>query len=185
MTVIVGVFGKESWDNMFSVGELVVYGGEGVCRVTAVGESSIPGTDKEKLYYTLTPVYHTGHVLTPVDTKVLIRPVMTRQEAELLVEELPALEPEGSIGGPRATKEHYQEIVSSYDCREVARLILTTTVKRSRAIRRGKKPSQMDERYLKRAEEEFYGELAAALEVDRDDAEVYVHAHCPQWPVSM
>ena len=179
------MFGKESCDNMFSVGELVVYGGEGVCRVEAVGASSIPGTDKEKLYYTLSPIYHTGHVLTPVDTKVLMRPVMSRMEAEMLVSELPELEPEGPVGSPRATKEHYQEIVSSYNCREIARLILTTTVKRSRAIRRGKKPSQMDERFLKRAEEEFYGELAAALEVDRDAAESYVHTQCPQWPGAM
>ncbi len=167
---------------MFSVGELVVYGGEGVCRVAAVGGSSIPGTDKNKLYYTLVPLYHAGQVLTPVDTKVLIRPVMSRTEAEMLVEELPELEPEGPLGSPRATKDHYQEIVSSYDCREMARLIRTTTVKRSKALDRGKKPSQMDERYLKRAEDQLYGELAAALELDRSGAEAYVHSHCPQWP---
>lgn len=167
---------------MFSVGELVVYGGEGVCRVVAVGASSIPGADKEKLYYTLDPIYHSGHVLTPVDTKVLIRPVMSRDEAVHLVEEFPALEPEGPMGSPRATKDHYQSIVASYDCREMARLIRTTTVKRRRAIHRGKKPSQMDERYLKRAEDQLYGELAAALEMDRSGAEDYVHTRCPQWP---
>ena len=70
---------------MFTEGQLVIYGGEGVCRIAAVGPSSLSGTDKTKLYYTLTPLTRSGTVLTPVDTKVLMRPILTRQEAEDLI----------------------------------------------------------------------------------------------------
>ena len=66
---------------MFAVGDLVVYGGEGVCRVEKIGPSELRGADKEKLYYTLLPLYRTGQVLTPVDTRVLMRPILTEQEA--------------------------------------------------------------------------------------------------------
>ena len=55
---------------MFAVGDLVVYGGEGVCRVEKIGPSELRGADKEKLYYTLLPLYRTGQVMTP-DGRVL------------------------------------------------------------------------------------------------------------------
>ena len=79
---------------MFSIGDLVVYGGEGVCRVEGVGPAAIPGADKEKLYYHLAPLSRSGQVLTPVDTRVLIRTVMSAGEARSLVAQLPELEPE-------------------------------------------------------------------------------------------
>ena len=66
---------------MFAQGDLVVYGGEGVCRVEGVGTPAATGIDKTKMYYTLAPLYRTGQVMTPVDTGVLMRPVMTKAEA--------------------------------------------------------------------------------------------------------
>ena len=168
---------------MFAAGELVVYGGEGVCRVEEIGPSSIPGADKTKLYYTLVPLYRTGQVLTPVDTKVLMRSALTQQEAQALVEGLEALDmPEIPAGNPRTLKEYYQAVVTSYDCAAVAQLICQLTHRRSWAVSHGKKPSQMDERYLKRAEDQLYGELGAALGVDRSDVAEYIRKYWPAWP---
>ncbi len=70
---------RKELNGMFTEGQLVIYGGEGVCRIAAVGPSSLSGTDKTKLYYTLTPLTRSGTVLTPVDTKVLMRPILSRQ----------------------------------------------------------------------------------------------------------
>lgn len=46
---------------------------EGVCRVESVGMPETEGIDKTKAYYTLSPLYRTGQVMTPVDTGVLMR----------------------------------------------------------------------------------------------------------------
>lgn len=168
---------------MFSIGDLVVYGGEGVCRVEGVGPAAIPGADKEKLYYHLAPLGRSGQVLTPVDTRVLIRTVMSAGEARSLVAQLPELEPEDPPSpGMRAAKEHYHAVVMSYDCERMARLIKAVYRKRRRAIDHGKKVSQLDERYLKRAEEQFYGELSAALGMERKALEDYIRSVCPDWP---
>lgn len=168
---------------MFSAGDLVVYGGEGVCRVQQVGPSAIPGTDKTKLYYTLLPLYRTGQVLTPVDTRVLMRPVMSRQEAQTLVESMDRLEvEEPAMSSPRAVKDYYQEVVTSYDCRRMAGMVRNMARRRRRALAQGRKPSQMDERYCKRAEEQFYGELAAALGLQRQEVVSYIRKFHPQWP---
>lgn len=64
---------------------MVVYGGEGVCRVEGVGTPSLPGMDKTRLYYTLAPLYRSGQVMTPVDTRVLMRPLLTGQEVQELI----------------------------------------------------------------------------------------------------
>ena len=71
------MYTRKELNGMFTEGQLVIYGGEGVCRIAAVGPSSLSGTDKTKLYYTLTPLTRSGTVLTPVDTKVLMRPILS------------------------------------------------------------------------------------------------------------
>ena len=143
---------RKELNGMFTEGQLVIYGGEGVCRIAAVGPSSLSGTDKTKLYYTLTPLTRSGTVLTPVDTKVLMRPILSRQEAEDFIAQLPQLPPEEPESrSMRLLKEFYQQIVTSYDCRRMAGLIRSAVRRRKHALRTGRKVSQMDERYLRRA----------------------------------
>lgn len=168
---------------MFSAGDLVVYGGEGVCRVEMIGASNIQGTDKGKMYYFLTPLYRTGQVMTPVDTPVLMRPVLSREEADELIAALPALAPEGPENvNMRGAKEYFRAVVTSYDCLRIAVLIKYASCRRSRALGHGKKVSQLEERYLKRAMEQLYGELAVALDMERNAVETYIQNSYPGWP---
>ena len=148
---------------MFAAGEMVVYGGEGVCRVEGVGTPSLPGMDKTRLYYTLAPLYRSGQVMTPVDTRVLMRPLLTGQEVQELIAQLDQLpEEQAESHNTRAIKDLYHQVVASYDCKRLAGLIKGVCRRRSWAIHHGRKVSQMDERYLRRAEDALYGELGAA-----------------------
>ena len=165
------MYTRKELNGMFTEGQLVIYGGEGVCRIAAVGPSSLSGTDKTKLYYTLTPLTRSGTVLTPVDTKVLMRPILSRQEAEDFIAQLPQLPPEEPESrSMRLLKEFYQQIVTS------------AVRRRKHALRTGRKVSQMDERYLRRAENALYGELAAALDLPEEEVLPYIRRTCPQWP---
>ena len=168
---------------MFAAGDLVVYGGEGVCRIESIGPSGMSYDSGDRMYYHLTPLYRSGTVLTPVDTKVLMRPILTRQEAEDLIAQLPQLPPEEPESrSMRLLKEFYQQIVTSYDCRRMAGLIRSAVRRRKHALRTGRKVSQMDERYLRRAEIALYGELAAALDLPEEEVLPYIRRTCPQWP---
>ncbi len=167
---------------MFTVGELVVYGGEGVCRIENIGPSTIPGADKDRLYYYLTPMGRSGQALTPVDTKVLMRPVMAKDEALALIAQLQTMEPEKAPQpGMRAAKEFYHSVVTSYDCLRMARMIKAICHKRAWALEHGKKVSQMDERYLKRAEEQLYSELAVAIGEKKENMADYIRQVYPDW----
>lgn len=168
---------------MFTVGDLVVYGGEGVCRVDSVGTPDTSGYDKTKTYYTLSPLYRSGQVMTPVDTRVLMRPVMTADEAAAFLAalpELPAEEPAGT--SQRAIKDHYHAVVTSYDCGRMAAMIKHVCRRRHWAAQHGRKVSQLDERYLRRAEDQLYGELAAALGIERQEVCTRIRQDDPTWP---
>ena len=167
---------------MFTAGDIIVYGGEGVCRVESIGPAQIRGADPQKLYYCLAPLGRSGHVLTPVDTAVLMRPIWQREEARALVEEIAALPALDLHGDLRSSKELYHGIVMSYDGRETARLIRALHRKQAWLTTHNKRINQMDERYLKRAEEQLYGELAAALELSREDVLAYIRRYAPDWP---
>lgn len=168
---------------MFSVGQLVVYGGEGVCRVEYIGEATSAQVGHGQAYYHLRPLYRTGTVLTPVETRVLMREVISAAEARALIEELPDLAPlELPQGNPRLAKDYYHQCVMRYDCREMAALIKAIAAKREAVLAAGRKVSQLDERYLKRAQEHLYGELSAALGMDREAVGSCLRAQDPRWP---
>ena len=76
---------------MYEIGQLIVYGNEGVCRVEEIGTPKISGVDKHRDYYTLAPIYREGKVFTPVDSKVFMRPVISREEALALIDRIPEM----------------------------------------------------------------------------------------------
>ena len=78
---------------MFSVGDHIIYGVEGVCRVDEVGRLKVAGLDKNRDYYRLTPYYRGGTIYTPVDGRAVMRPVISREALEDLLPRLPELEP--------------------------------------------------------------------------------------------
>ena len=63
---------------MFTPGDYVVYSIEGVCRVEEAGRLNVPGLERGRDYYRLTPYYRGGVIYTPVGGKATIRPVMTK-----------------------------------------------------------------------------------------------------------
>ena len=66
---------------MFEKGTCIVYGTIGVCRVEEIGPiKGISGSDPGKVYYKLKPVRSGGTIYIPVDSKVFMRRVMTKQE---------------------------------------------------------------------------------------------------------
>ena len=117
---------------MFSVGEYIVYGVEGVCRVEEAGKLKVAGLDKNRAYYRLRPYYHDGTIYTPVDGKAVMRPVLTREELERLLPRLPELEPLGDVPpDSRAAGEYYRAILSGHDCVALLRLCKTLHAKQN------------------------------------------------------
>ena len=160
---------------MYQIGEQIVCGGEGVCRVVAIGPLDMRGAQKGAQYYTLTPVHRVGKIFVPVDSSVYTRPIMTREEAEALIDRIPEIPEEiFENSNPRVLNEHYQAYLKSYDCENLVRLIRSVYAKGRSAAERGRHLGQVDERNMKRAEEMLHGELAAALDIPVDQVKEYI-----------
>ncbi|MGM9521440.1 MAG: CarD family transcriptional regulator [Oscillospiraceae bacterium] len=160
---------------MFAVGDLIIYGGEGVCKVESIGAPLVSGANKDRLYYTLSPLYRTGRVFAPVDSPVFMRPVISRQEAIDLIRQIPSIRAEVYENrNLRFLTEHYQETMQSHNCSDLVKLIKDVYLKRQNANEKGKKLGQIDERFMRRAEDMLYSELAVALELPKDDVCGYI-----------
>lgn len=152
-----------------------MYGTSGVCRIAAIGTPKLTHVDKSKQYYTIAPVYSSEVIYAPVDTKVFMRPVMTRAEAEKLIGQIPEIGEERiDIKNMQLLTERYQASFQSHDCAELVHLIKSIHLKNTNASHRGKKPSVVDQRYQKRAEELLHGELSVALDIPLEDVPGYI-----------
>lgn len=160
---------------MFQAGDVIVCGTHGVCRVEKVGPLSSAVADRDRLYYTLKPLYERGSVVfTPVDNeKMVIRPVISREEALRLIDGIRDAEALG-IEDERKREEDYKTALKSCRAEELVKMIKTINArKRSRAAR-GKKATDADSRYVKLAEDYLYGELAISLDLERDQVKAFI-----------
>ena len=161
---------------MYQIGELVVYGSEGACRIEAIGAPAVPGLDPSKQYYTLAPVYQNCRVYAPVDTTVFMRPVMSRQQAMELIRKIPEIQAvqQTGHGNWRFRGDCYHAYLDSHESDDLVRLIKVVREKERNALKNGRRISQMDERYCKRAVEMLHGELALALEIPLREVEDFI-----------
>ncbi len=160
---------------MFSIGEYIVYGLNGVCRVEEIGPMNMSGVESDKIYYTLLPLYTKGsRVFTPVDNqKVVMRPVISKQEACQLIDDMPSIDGIEVVDDKRRELA-YKEAVKSCDCRELIRIINTALKRKEERLAQGKKMSACDERYLKQAQDTLYGEFAISLKIEKGEVQDFI-----------
>lgn len=163
---------------MYKIGELIQYGGTGVCRISEIKNQTLPGSDEQRLYYVLQPLYKACVISVPVDSdKVPIRPIISRQEADRLISQIPQREPKPFHSrASRELAEHYGALLRSNSCDSWIDLTVSIHSKKQKVQAQKRKIGSVDERFLKQAEEMLFGELAAALEIPKDQVREYISA---------
>ena len=161
---------------MFQKGDYIMYGNVGVCQVEDVGvPSHISTADPDRTYYTLRPVYQTGTIYIPVDTKIFMRPLLTEKEVLNLIDRIPEIKEEQVEGrNLRVLSDRYEASLRTHACEDLIQLIKTIYVKGQTVRQNGRQLGQTDQRYFKRAEELLYGEFAIALHMPIDEVKPYL-----------
>ena len=141
---------------MFETGTYIVCGQHGVCRVENVGKLQLTEASGDKEYYTLSKVYSRGGVLyVPADSeKVVMRPVISREEAEELIghiKEIDMLQ----IDNEKRKEEIFKQAFKTCDSREWVKVIKTLYERKKIRLSKGKKVTASDERYLKNDVEQY------------------------------
>ncbi|MBQ9030411.1 MAG: CarD family transcriptional regulator [Parasporobacterium sp.] len=160
---------------MFKIGDLIVYGNAGVCRVVEIGKPPLSGIPEGQDYYTLAPYYSEKSVIfTPCNNeKVVMRPIVSKAEADALINRIPDI---GFLGitDEKKREECYKETIRSCDPTKFVSIIKTIHARKQQRISEGKKVTASDEKYFQMAEEKLYGELAIALEIDKSKVKDYI-----------
>ena len=160
---------------MFKKGELIMCGGHGVCRVVNVTGNPLDRLDKKRKYYVLEPVFEEASTIyVPVDNeKVVMRKIMTREEAEDLVGHITEIDTVW-IQEEKSREQMYKEAIRTYNCESLVQIIKTLYLRKQNRLREGKKVLSSDEQYLRKAEELLYSEMALALSIPKGEVESYI-----------
>ena len=164
--------GKE--EKVYQIGEKVVCGNKGVCRVEEIATLDIPGVDKSREYYILKPLYMASStVYLPVDTAhKTMRKVISREEVQRLIERIPQISVL-TITNDKLLEQEYKNCLRTDDCEEWIR-IKTIYNRKQKRIAAGRKVTALDARYVRIAQDCLYGEFAAVLDMPKDEVEDYI-----------
>jgi CarD family transcriptional regulator len=158
---------------MFAVGEKIIYGENGVCTVEKIEPLQISGTSKDKLYYHLSPLIGSGMYFTPVDSAAYMRPVMSREEADALIDAMPGIEP--AICNDNRFNHvdaFYKELFRQHSCEALVAIVKGLRLRMSEK----KTKSSRAESTMKRAKDILHGELSIALGLEVKDVENYIRS---------
>lgn len=161
---------------MFEKGDYIIYGGTGVCRVEEISvPEHLSSLGLNKLYYRLSPVFGSETIYTPVDTSVFMRPIITKVQAEELIDKIPEINSPGFEGRDRKeTVENYKLSIGTHECEDLVKLIKAVYSKTRNLVNCGKKPGQTDTQYLKQAETLLHSELSVALGIPLAEVPGYI-----------
>lgn len=159
---------------MYQIGSLIMYGSTGVCKIVDITTMQWDNSDKE--YYVLEPVYQSGIIYAPCDNnKVSIRSVITEDEAKKYIDDIPNMHTEiyPSSSMQQLTK-HYQSMIDTHTVKDLILMTKSIYMKKVAAMKVNKSLGQIDKKFMKRAEELLYGELAVALDIPVSEVEGYI-----------
>lgn len=156
---------------MFSVGDMIIYGENGVCTVEKIAPLEMSGASRDKLYYSLCPLVGSGTFFAPVESGVFMRPIMSRAEAEAFIDTIPTIEP-AICNDTRFNHvdAFYKELFKQHTCEALVAVIKGLYERMSER----KTKSSRAETTMKRARDILYGELSASLEIELSQVDAYI-----------
>ena len=157
---------------MFGIGDIVVYGAQGICKIECT-ENKMIGRQKVE-YYVLKPLFNENTaVFVPIENETLIakmKPVLTTDEAYALIKKSAKLDAL-KYADENQKREAYKIILASGDREKLISLIKTIRLERETRRVVGKKLNLSDEQSLRKAELLIYNELAFVLNKSQQEIE--------------
>ena len=161
---------------MREIGEIVLYGTDGVCRITEITEKKF-GKETSK-YYVLTTLYRGNSVIyVPVGNAKLeskMRDIISREELDCIICNMPN-EENIWIENEPLRKIKYKEIITGGDRRDLFRLVKTLQIHRINQENSGKKMHMTDEKFMKDAEKILCDEIAHVVGIDHREVVGYIN----------
>ena len=160
---------------MFGVGEYIVYGINGICRVEDVCASPFDKTDL-RTYYLLVPLNNpmSSTIYTPVNNeRVPMRRLMTKEEIESLIAAMPEIDLL-TIPVEKQRREIYRTTIGTLAPEGYVQVIKTVHRRREELTAARKHFPVTDLEYGRLAKHLLYSECAHVLGMEEDGIEAYI-----------
>ena len=160
---------------MFQVGEHIVYGINGICRVADVGPSPYDKEDT-RTFYLLIPVNNpmSSTIYTPVDNqRVPMRRLMTREEIDALIAAMPEIETL-TVPVEKQRREIYRTVIGELDPQGYVKVIKTVRRRRAELTAAHKHFPVTDLEYGRLAKHLLCSECAHVLGISEEDVDHYI-----------
>ena len=162
----------------YQIGDNVIYGSHGVCKVAGQEERTV---DKRNvIYLVLEPVGQEGaRFLVPTHNAVAmgkLRHMLSRQELEDLLQSK-EIRVDAWIRDENLRKQMYRELISTGERLRIMQMIHTLYRHREEQTAAGKKVHLCDENFLRDAEKLLASEIALVLELEPEAARKYLREH--------
>ena len=160
---------------MFAIGEMIVYGSDGVFVVSEYASSPVDKHD-DRVFYVLRPAYgnESDVTYTPADNqRVTMRRVMSRDEAIAFIDTIPDI-PELYVENEKKRRIAYRDALSECSNETYIKILKSVRHKREDCLTQRKRLSESDAEYEKKAKYCLYGELATALEIAFNEVEDFI-----------
>lgn len=160
---------------MYKVNDTIMYGSQGVCRITGITEKKICGNVRS--YYVLMPVGGgTCTIYAPVGSESAQKKMRRLLSADEIYEIIRSMPKEDTvwIEDERERREVYKEILAGEDRARLVKMIRAVYLHKKELEERGKKLHICDERFFKDAEKILYDEFAAVLDLKPSDVTGFI-----------
>ena len=160
---------------MYQIGDFVVYGVQGVCRV--LGQEKQLVNRKRVEYLVLEPLSRgESKFYLPLQNQTAmekLQPLLSKEELELL---LKSEQIRGNcwIQVESLRKQHYRELLAGGDRAGLLRMLYNLYRYRAQLEESGKKFHQCDDNFLRDAEKLLAGEIAVVMHMELPQAIAYL-----------
>lgn len=166
--------------SVFHVNDWIVYGTSGVYCVINTDVPDPTGVEKNRRYYELQANRQKCRTYVPMDSSIPIRPVISRGEAEALIQEIPSLDvslcPEH---GKNAAEKYYKQLLQNSDCKTILGVVRKLSQRRAHLLKSGHHMSYTEEKYLKRGRDLLDSEFSIALGIPQEEVASFVRKRIP------
>ncbi|MEG2483724.1 MAG: CarD family transcriptional regulator, partial [Lachnospiraceae bacterium] len=146
------------------INDYVIYSYRGICKITDIKEEGV--TKTKRMHYILQPLRdEKATLMTPVENdKVSLRPIISREEAQELMDSLSSLEAEW-ITNNRLRSTTFTSISRNGSLKDSLGVLIAFLRQQKILKKENKRLTMPDDKILKAIDTRIYEELAYALNV--------------------
>lgn len=160
---------------MYQIGEQVLYGIHGVCRITGQDKQMVD--KKMRTFLVLEPEGQPGaRFLVPTHNESAMSklcPVITGAEMEALLDS-PQVHSDHWISDENRRKQYYRELIGKSDRQALMGMVCTLYRHKSQQAAAGRKCHLCDENFLRDAEKLLVSEISLVMRLSAEDARAYL-----------